>query len=81
MNPCQWCDGSGVDPVGMPGEPCPACEMLILTPVQSIDAWCECGAGGCSDVTFYAYGIGGGWAYACPSCALRTVSEGKARIL
>jgi hypothetical protein len=23
--PCEWCSGSGVDPVGMPGEPCPLC--------------------------------------------------------
>jgi hypothetical protein len=22
---CQWCDGLGLDPVGMPGEPCPEC--------------------------------------------------------
>jgi hypothetical protein len=30
MKPCQWCDGSGVDPVGMPGEPCPACQVKRL---------------------------------------------------
>lgn len=22
---CGWCSGAGVDPVGMPGEPCPVC--------------------------------------------------------
>jgi hypothetical protein len=24
--PCEWCGGTGVDPVGMPGEPCPLCQ-------------------------------------------------------
>jgi hypothetical protein len=23
---CQWCDGLGLDPFGMPGEPCPDCQ-------------------------------------------------------
>jgi hypothetical protein len=61
-------------------------DVVILHPVKAFpDAWCEaCGAGGydeSADLSFYAYGIGGGWAYACPSCALKSVSEGKARIL
>jgi DnaJ-class molecular chaperone len=26
VNACEWCGGSGADPVGMPGEPCGVCD-------------------------------------------------------
>jgi len=26
----------------------------------------------------YCYGIGGGWAYACPACALKSIGDGSA---
>jgi hypothetical protein len=52
---------------------------VTLHPVQGADVWCECGAGGyADDVTFYAYDIGRGWAYACPSCALKAIGDGSA---
>jgi hypothetical protein len=56
-------------------------DAITLHPVKGPDCWCECGAGGYSDVTFYAYGIGGGWAYACPSCALKSIGDGSAVIV
>jgi uncharacterized paraquat-inducible protein A len=29
VHACRWCDGSGMDPWGMPGEPCMECRRPL----------------------------------------------------